>query len=55
LIEEGERRPRRLVQAVRARTGAWEELADLTGAHLFFENVNTPEDYAQARSRFVEE
>jgi molybdopterin-guanine dinucleotide biosynthesis protein A len=55
LIEQGERRPRRLVQAVRARTVAWEELADLTGAHLFFENVNTPEDYTQARSRFVEE
>lgn len=55
LIEEGERRPRALLQAVRARMVQWREMADLTGAELFFENVNTPEDYAQARSRFVEE
>ncbi|MCA1558654.1 MAG: molybdenum cofactor guanylyltransferase [Acidobacteria bacterium] len=55
LIEEGERRPRSLVQTVRARVVAWEELADLGGAQLFFENVNTPEDYAEARARLEEE
>ena len=55
LIERGERRPRALVQMVRARMVAWEELADLDGAQKFFENVNTPEDYRNARSGFVEE
>ena len=55
LIEQGERRPRALVEAVRARKVEWEELADLEGAQLFFTNVNTPEDYRQARSRFGEE
>ncbi|MBD0370590.1 MAG: molybdenum cofactor guanylyltransferase [Pyrinomonadaceae bacterium] len=55
LIECGERRPRALVQEVRARVVAWEELADLTGASLFFENVNTPLDYENARSRFGDE
>lgn len=54
MIEEGERRPRALVRLVRTRLVGWEELADLTGARLFFENVNTPEDYAGARSRFGE-
>lgn len=55
LIEQGERRPRALIEAVRARRVAWEELADLTGAKLFFTNVNTPEDYSAARARFGEE
>lgn len=54
MIEEGERRPRALVRLVRARLVSWEELADLPDAHLFFENVNTPEDYRGARSRFGE-
>jgi molybdopterin-guanine dinucleotide biosynthesis protein A len=55
LIEAGERRPRALVKAVRARLVEVEELAELPGARLFFENVNTPEDYAKARARFGEE
>lgn len=55
LIERGERRPRALVPEIRARVPGWEELADLKGAHLFFENVNRPEDYRAARSRFGEE
>lgn len=55
LIEAGERRPRALVQELRARIVAWEELSDLSGAHLFFENVNRPDDYRAARSRFGEE
>ncbi|HKS26210.1 MAG TPA: molybdenum cofactor guanylyltransferase [Pyrinomonadaceae bacterium] len=54
MIEEGERRPRALVERVRARLVPWAELEDLAGAHLFFENVNTPEDYAAALSRFGE-
>jgi molybdopterin-guanine dinucleotide biosynthesis protein A len=55
LIERGERRPRALVQEVRARMVAWEELSDLTDAHLFFENVNTPDDYRSALARFGED
>ena len=55
LIERGERRPRALVQEVRTRLVDWEELADLRDAHLFFENVNTPDDYRAARARFGEE
>lgn len=55
LIEQGERRPRALVQVVSTRLVRWEELEDLPGAQLFFENVNTPEDYQSARARFGEE
>lgn len=55
MIEEGERRPRALVRMVRSRLVRWEELSDLRDAQLFFENVNTPKDYAGARSRFGEE
>ena len=54
LIDEGERRPRALIEGVRARRVLWEELAELPGAGLFFENVNTPEDYRRALSRFGE-
>jgi molybdopterin-guanine dinucleotide biosynthesis protein A len=54
LIEQGERRPRALIAGVQARKVSWEELADLEDASLFFMNVNTPEDYRQARSSSVE-
>lgn len=54
LIERGERRPRALLEAVKARKVMWDELADLEDAGLFFMNVNTPEDYMNARSRFGE-
>jgi molybdenum cofactor guanylyltransferase len=50
LIAAGERRPRQLLEQVRARRVAFAEVADLTGAGLFFTNVNTPEDYAQAKA-----
>lgn len=55
LIREGERRPRALIEVVRTRRVAWEEVADLPGATLFFENINTPEDYSRALARFGEE
>jgi molybdopterin-guanine dinucleotide biosynthesis protein A len=55
LIEAGERRPRALIKAVRARLVDVEELSDLQDSQFFFENVNTPVDYAQARARFGEE
>ncbi len=49
LIAAGERRPRRLLERVRARRVRFDELSDLRGAELFFSNVNTPSDYARAR------
>lgn len=55
LIAAGERRPRVLISAVRARVVLWEELADLEGAEGFFMNVNTPQDYERASASFVDE
>ncbi|HEX7999030.1 MAG TPA: molybdenum cofactor guanylyltransferase [Pyrinomonadaceae bacterium] len=49
LITAGERRPRVLLDSVNTRRVGFQELADLPGAGLFFTNVNTPDDYAQAR------
>lgn len=50
LIATGERRPRALLERVNTRYVAPFELADLKGAELFFTNVNTPEDYARAKT-----
>ena len=49
LIASHERRPRVLLREVETRWVETSELADMEGAPLFFMNVNTPEDYAQAR------
>ena len=49
LIAEGERRPRALLRAVETRWVDVAELLDIEGARLFFTNVNTPEDYLEAR------
>lgn len=49
LITAGERRPRALLDSLSTRRVGFSELADLPGAELFFTNVNTPEDYAQAK------
>lgn len=54
LIKSGERRPRALLASVRTRRVAFDELADLEGAHLFFMNINTPEDYEQAKGGGIE-
>lgn len=51
MIRDGELRPRELLGRVRTRWVAFEELADLPNSARFFENVNTPEDYEQAKSR----
>jgi molybdopterin-guanine dinucleotide biosynthesis protein A len=51
LIAQGERRPRALLQQIKTRWVAPDELADLQGSSHFFANINTPEDYAQARER----
>jgi molybdopterin-guanine dinucleotide biosynthesis protein A len=48
MIAVGERRPRALLDQVRTRFVAPEELADLSGSQEFFSNINTPEDYARA-------
>jgi molybdopterin-guanine dinucleotide biosynthesis protein A len=49
LIRAGELRPRELLRRVRTRWVAFTELADLPHSALFFENVNTPEDYEKAK------
>jgi molybdopterin-guanine dinucleotide biosynthesis protein A len=51
LIAAGERRPRALLDRLRTRRVAFDELSSLRGADLFFTNVNTPEDYARAREK----
>ena len=47
LIKSGERKPIALLQSVRTRWIAFEELAELEGSESFFYNINTPEDYAR--------
>jgi molybdopterin-guanine dinucleotide biosynthesis protein A len=49
LIRDGERRPVTLLQSLRTRWVTFTELADLEGANYFFENVNSPDDYARAK------
>jgi molybdopterin-guanine dinucleotide biosynthesis protein A len=51
LIRAGELRPRALLQTVRTRWVQFEELSDLDGSQLFFNNVNTPDDYEEAKRR----
>lgn len=48
-IRGGELRPRALLSRVRTRWVAFAELSDLEGSAHFFRNVNTPEDYDEAR------
>lgn len=47
LIKSGERKPIALLQSVRTRWIAFDELADIRGSEHFFDNINTPEDYAR--------
>jgi molybdopterin-guanine dinucleotide biosynthesis protein A len=55
LIASDERRPRALLRKVASRRVETSEMADLEGASLFFMNVNTPEDYAQARKAVIKQ
>lgn len=48
LIETGERRPIALLQSVRTRWVPFNEIEDLDGSPRFFDNINTPDDYARA-------
>ncbi|MEK6322508.1 MAG: molybdenum cofactor guanylyltransferase [Acidobacteriota bacterium] len=51
LIAQGERKISLLFDRLPTRVVAFEELRHLEGSELFFENVNTPEDYARASER----
>lgn len=47
LIRSGERKPIALLQSVATRWVSFAELSCLAGADHFFDNINTPEDYAR--------
>ncbi len=51
LIRAGQRRPVTLLELVNTRWVKFAELADLVGAGLFFDNINTPDDYARAKNK----
>ncbi len=53
LIAGGERRPRVLLDSVHSMRVAFEKLADLPGSARFFDNINTPEDYSEAKKKGV--
>lgn len=53
LIENGERRPRELLKHLNTRLVAASELSTLSDGHLFFMNINTAEDYEQAKRNLV--
>ncbi|MFN2597991.1 MAG: molybdenum cofactor guanylyltransferase [Pyrinomonadaceae bacterium] len=55
LLDAGELRPRVLLRELRTRRVAFAELSDLPRAELFFTNVNTPEEYEQAKARMKAE
>lgn len=48
LIARGERKVSLLFDPILTRFVPFEEMLHLKGAELFFENVNTPQDYARA-------
>ena len=48
LIEAGHRRPLDLLDAVKTRWVAFDEIRNLEQAERFFVNINTPEDYHDA-------
>jgi molybdopterin-guanine dinucleotide biosynthesis protein A len=48
LIESGERKVSMLFDRVATRFVAFDEIRHIKGSELFFENVNTPADYARA-------
>ena len=48
LIEAGQRRPLDLLETVKTRWVAFDEIRNLAQAERFFVNINTPEDYHEA-------
>jgi molybdopterin-guanine dinucleotide biosynthesis protein A len=53
LISLGRRRPLDLLEHVDTKWVEFSELEDLPGAEKFFVNINTPEDYYDARGKGV--
>lgn len=53
LIKSGERKPFGLLQSVSTRWVRFSELEHLTGHDHFFDNINTPQDYARANQEGV--
>ncbi|HEY2975069.1 MAG TPA: molybdenum cofactor guanylyltransferase [Pyrinomonadaceae bacterium] len=51
LIKSGERKPIALLQSLETRWVSFAELSSLEGADNFFENINTPEDYARVSEK----
>jgi molybdopterin-guanine dinucleotide biosynthesis protein A len=51
LIKSGERKPVALLQSVATRWVSFAELSSLEGADSFFDNINTPEDYARVSEK----
>lgn len=51
LIKSGERKPLALLQSVETRWVTFAELSNLQGADSFFDNINTPEDYARVSEK----
>jgi molybdopterin-guanine dinucleotide biosynthesis protein A len=51
LIEERKFKVMSLLEAIETRFIGFEEIREMEGAELFFENVNTPQDYARATER----
>ena len=51
LIERGERKMAKIFEEAPTRFVEFEEIRQLDGAHLFFENINTPEDYERTIRR----
>ena len=54
-IKSGERKPIALLQSVRTRWVSFDELRNLEGADHFFDNINTPKDYARAKGVATED
>ena len=54
MLESGDARPRELLNRVRLRRVRFAELSDLRGAELFFKNINTPQDYIEAKKTEAE-
>ncbi|HEX8180557.1 MAG TPA: molybdenum cofactor guanylyltransferase [Pyrinomonadaceae bacterium] len=50
MLRSGELRPRVLLQRVRTRLVKPDELTDLTDAERLLANINTPDDYRQAKA-----
>ena len=51
LIKSGERKPIALLQSVATRWVSFADLSSLEGADSFFDNINTPEDYARVSEK----